>query len=89
MTSTRPATFEDALRSRPNVAWEKVEQDWRNRYLDVQGMWCHLQDGGDVFVTSDGGILRKRARLALFGAGQILRPCDALAHVHHERGTTT
>lgn len=32
---------------------------WRNKFLDAQAMWAHINNGRDVFVTSDANFARR------------------------------
>ena len=52
---------------------------WPNHRIDTEALWAHMQNGGGVFVTSDGNFnkLTKKARLARLGAGEIMRPEEA------------
>jgi hypothetical protein len=59
----------------------KLERDWRNKKCDVLSMWCHVYYGGDIFVTSDKNFFEKLSPLLEIGAGDILRPCDAVARI--------
>lgn len=34
-------------------------QKWRNKFLDAQAMWGHINYGRDVFVTSDANFARR------------------------------
>jgi hypothetical protein len=49
---------------------------WLNRICDVHGMWCHIYNGNDVFLTTDGNFKRetKLPRLIALGAGRICYP---------------
>lgn len=51
---------------------------WVNRTCDVQGIWCHLRNANDVFLTTDDNFRKptKLPQLVALGAGQILRPGD-------------
>jgi hypothetical protein len=51
---------------------------WLNRLCDVQSMWCHIQNGNDVFLTTDGNFTRKTKlpKLIALGAGRICHPND-------------
>ena|SRR2546429_368535 len=53
-------------------------RNWVNRLCDVQGMWCHIQNGNDVFLTSDSNFTKKTKlpKLIALGAGRICHPCD-------------
>lgn len=56
----------------PNV------RKWLNRICDVHTMWCHIQNGNDIFLTTDKNYLKetKYLRLVALGAGRICQPCD-------------
>ena len=49
---------------------------WQNRLCDVHTMWCHIQNGNQVFLTSDKNFMKqtKFQRLLDLGAGRICRP---------------
>ena len=51
---------------------------WLNRICDVHTMWCHIQNGNDIFLTTDKNYLKetKYLRLVALGAGRICQPCD-------------
>lgn len=51
---------------------------WLNRICDVHTMWCHIQNGNDIFLTTDKNYLKKTKypRLVALGAGRICQPCD-------------
>ena len=51
---------------------------WLNRLCDVHTMWCHIQNGNQVFLTSDKNFMKqtKLQRLLDLGAGRICRPTD-------------
>ena len=52
---------------------------WHNAKCDVQAMWSHIHHCRDVFVTSDENYLgSRRAALIALGAGEILRPAQAV-----------
>ena len=67
----------EALDSTTGPAYRK----WRNRRCDVQGMLAHIMNGGDVFVTTDTHFLKKRVALMSLGAGEVLEPSEAAAHL--------
>jgi len=56
---------------------------WRNVKCDVQAMWCHINYGGDIFVTLDRNFFKstKRCRLERLGAKLIARPEQAIAEI--------
>lgn len=77
----QPYELQEALdRAGPGADRLAVEHKWRNRSLDVQGLWCHIRCGGDIFVTSDRNFIKKRNRLATLGASLVLTPREAEAH---------
>jgi hypothetical protein len=47
-----------------------------NRLCDVHGMWCHIYNKNDLFLTTDGNFFKetKLPRLIKLGAGQICQP---------------
>jgi len=49
---------------------------WANQMCDVQGMWCHIRNGNDVFLTTDGNFSKesKLPKLLALGAGRISHP---------------
>ena len=49
---------------------------WLNRVCDIHGMWCHIQNGNDVFLTTDGNFSKETKLLKLFalGARRICHP---------------
>lgn len=50
--------------------------EWINRICDVQGMWCHIQNRNDVFLTTDENFSKKMklSRLVTLGAKRICHP---------------
>jgi hypothetical protein len=54
---------------------------WRNRACDIGAMVAHIRRGHDVFVTRDPDLLKARERLVAMGAGEILKPHEALRKV--------
>ena len=51
---------------------------WHNAKCDVQALWSHINEGRDVFVTSDTNFLgAKREPLIALGARRILTPREA------------
>lgn len=59
---------------------EPPDGHWLNAKCDVQALWCHVRDGGGIFVTSDGNFhkVSKKAVLENRGAGRISTPDDAV-----------
>jgi len=51
---------------------------WINQMCDVQGMWCHIQNGNEVFLTTDGNFSKKSKlpKLLALGAGRISHPSE-------------
>jgi hypothetical protein len=51
---------------------------WVNREGDVQGMWCHIQNVNEVFLTTDDNFTKetKLPKLIALGAGSICHPCN-------------
>jgi hypothetical protein len=49
---------------------------WLNRLCDVHSMWCHIQNGNEVFLTTDTNFTKKTklARLIALGARKINHP---------------
>jgi hypothetical protein len=47
-----------------------------NRLCDVHGMYCHIRNGNDVFLTTDGNFMKqtKLPKLLALGAGRICKP---------------
>ena len=53
-------------------AWRK----WLNRTCDIHSLWCHIQNGNDVFLTTDGNFTKetKLPKLIALGAKRICHP---------------
>lgn len=51
---------------------------WLNRICDVHTMWCHIQNGHEIFLTTDKNYLKatKYPKLIALGAGRICQPCE-------------
>jgi hypothetical protein len=51
---------------------------WLNQECDIQGMWCHLQNANDVFLTTDNNFTKetKLPKLIAMGVGAISHPSD-------------
>jgi hypothetical protein len=49
---------------------------WLNQLCDVHGMWCHIQNGNETFLTTDGNFTKetKLPKLIALGVGQIRHP---------------
>lgn len=68
----------------PSIDIAKVGLDsvagkkWVNRMCDVQTMWCHIQNGNDVFLTTDTNFRKesKLRKLIALGAGRICHPLE-------------
>jgi len=60
-------------------AWQK----WANAKCDVLALWSHIWNGGGVFVTSDSEFHKKtkKDRLIALGAGEILKPQEAVHRI--------
>lgn len=54
--------------------WRK----WLNRQCDVQGMWCHIQNRNEIFLTTDDNFTKKTKlpKLIALGAERICHPND-------------
>jgi hypothetical protein len=67
---------DDGVASDPEGAGRK----WRNAKCDVQSMWCHIREGGGIFVTRDSNFLKqsKKSRLEALGVGLIATPEEAV-----------
>jgi len=61
----------------------KIDKRWLNAKCDVLALWSHIYHGGGIFVTTDHNFHKKSKKAALIalGAGDILRPKDALARL--------
>lgn len=48
-----------------------------NRLCDIHSMWCHINYGNDIFLTSDKNFMKKTKvpKLIEIGAKQISKPC--------------
>lgn len=51
---------------------------WLNRTCDIHSLWCHIQNGNDVFLTTDGNFMKdtKLPKLIALGAKRICHPKD-------------
>ncbi len=63
---------------RKNDPEEEVQRKWHNQKNDTLGLFEHVKWGGDIFVTSDKGILNKRDKLASIVPGKIFTPQETL-----------
>jgi hypothetical protein len=61
--------------------WGPMHPKWRNRACDIDAMVAHIRRSHDVFVTRDPDLLKARERLVAIGAGEILKPHEALRKV--------
>ena len=54
----------------------KSGKKWLNRICDVYGMWCHIQNKNDIFLTTDRNFKKqsKLPNLIALGAGRISHP---------------
>jgi hypothetical protein len=77
------AEIEDALFGEaPKIYIAAVSLDssagrkWLNRVCDVHGMWCHIKNRNEVFLTTDSNFTKetKLPRLVALGAGRICHP---------------
>lgn len=61
----------------------KIAWKWLNAKCDVQVLWSHIHYGGGVLVTSDNNFHKesKKPLLVSLGAGEILKPKDALEKI--------
>jgi hypothetical protein len=59
------------LESEPNTDRKKL-----NQLCDSQGIWCHIQYGNDVFLTTDRNFTKvtKLPKLIALGAKRICHP---------------
>jgi hypothetical protein len=55
-----------------------VWRKWLNRICDVHSLWCHIQNGNEVFLTTDGNFTKetKLPKLIALGAGRICHPAQ-------------
>ena len=57
----------------------KAWRNWVNAKCDVLAMWSHIWYKGDIFVTTDNHFFKsKKSALLKLGAGDILKPKEAL-----------
>jgi hypothetical protein len=69
------AAFGEDVNSRIGPGYRK----WRNRLCDVQGLWAHIKNDRDIFVTSDKNFLNKTSELIRLGSEAILTPVQLKA----------
>lgn len=55
-----------------------VKNKWVNQECDVHGMWCHIQYGNEVFLTTDRNFTKatKLPKLLALGAKRICSPSE-------------
>ena len=93
LPSDQMITLSDAIRdalfgNSPSINIATVDLDspagkkWLNQECDVQGMWCHIQNGNEVFLTTDSNFTRetKLPKLIALGAGRICHPLRPMRH---------
>ena len=81
----------------PNIAFNRsdyCESDlndpkyhkWINAKCDVQALWSHIHNGGDIFISSDNNYHKatKKPVLENMGAGVIATPKDAVDILKNE-----
>ena len=77
-TEIETALFSEATAI--DIASESIDSPmwrrWLNRQCDVHGMWCHIQNQNDIFLTTDDNFTKetKLPKLLALGAGQIRHP---------------
>ncbi len=56
---------------------------WRNAKCDVQCLWAHIFNKGDIFVTNDRNFHKhtKKDALITLGAGEILTPKETVLYI--------
>ncbi len=56
----------------------RAGKKWLNQVCDVQGMWCNIHNGNEVFLTTDGNFTKetKLPELIALGAGRICHPAS-------------
>lgn len=61
----------------------ELGETWRNAKCDVLALWSHINDGGNIFITSDRNYHKqsKKPQLIALGAGDILKPEEAVVAV--------
>ncbi|HSL83374.1 MAG TPA: hypothetical protein VLF66_11405 [Thermoanaerobaculia bacterium] len=81
-------TLKDHLGGTTGEEREQRERRWRNAKCDVLALWSHIHHGCSVFVASDHNFhaTTKNARLKEIGAGEILRPAQAVEFLDQDRG---
>ena len=69
----------DAYRT-PNLRAgdEAFMDNWRRKANDVQHLVAHLIAGHDAFVTSDGGMLKRRVELRVLAGIEVVDPAEAV-----------
>ena len=63
---------------------KRMRRKWRNVKCDVLALWSHVWNGGGIFVTKDSHFHRrtKKPRLIALGAGEILKPQEAVDRIN-------
>ncbi|MGY0588423.1 MAG: hypothetical protein ACW7DY_22285 [Paraglaciecola chathamensis] len=65
-----------------NIADEGIDskfgRKWLNRICDIHSMWCHINNGNDIFLTADKNFMKKTKlpHLIELGANSIMHPND-------------
>jgi hypothetical protein len=70
--NTEPIAIEKEAIDSP--VWRK----WLNRTCDIHSLWCHIQNGNDVFLTTDRNFTKetKLPKLIALGAKRICHPTE-------------
>jgi hypothetical protein len=70
-----------------NADKDKIDPDWLNKMCDTQIMWCHINYGGDIFVTSDKNLHKATKKPLLIGLGAkgIMYPKEACEYFISQR----
>jgi len=60
-----------------------IDRRWRNAKCDVLALWSHIWHGNGIFVTADNEFHKesKKPYLIAIGAGEILRPDEAVVRL--------
>ena len=68
-----------------------IDRRWRNAKCDVLALWSHIWHGDGIFVTSDDNFYKEAKKLDLgsLGAGEIMRPEEAVVELTKWRQTGT
>lgn len=62
-----------------NPRSKEIDGKWRNRKCDVLTLWSHMYHKGDIFVSSEKGINKRKQALIQLGVGDILTPQVAVS----------